>query len=330
MSDQSAGLAPEDGTPVQDAALDAVMAQWISATAEPIDVDGALARVNARRLADAAMSRAAAPIDDLALRRDAKRVSDVQPVPLWRRAGFRAAAAVVAVFGATVLWRATSTPSRTTSYVTTTGASQEIRLVDGTEVRLGPGSSLTLDPAFGRGNRKLTLHGEAWFKVTHNAAMPFSIRAGSTTVEDVGTAFLVRESLEKEVSVRVAEGAVKVTTARDSSVTLQAGDGAVATSTGITVAAGGVTAGESAALASGRLTFTDASLLEVQDALHRWYGVSLLISDSTLAARHVTADFTGEPIARVAAVLGLTLGVTADAHGDTIELHSAAGVPTRP
>ncbi len=330
MSDQSAGRAPDDGTPVQDAALDAVMAQWIHSTAEPIDVDGALARVTARRLADAAMSDAAAPIDELAARRTTQRQTAVLATPLWHRSGFRAAAAVVAVLGATAVWRATSSGPETASYVTTTGASQNIRLADGTEVRLGPGSSLTLDPGFGRGNRKLTLHGEAWFKVTHNAAMPFSIRAGSTTVEDVGTAFLVRESLEKEVSVRVAEGAVKLTTARDSTVTLLAGDGAVATSTGITVAAGGVTPGESAALASGRLTFTDASLLEVQDALHRWYGVSLLISDSTLAARHVTADFTGEPISRVAAVLGLTLGVTADAHGDTIELHSAAGVPSRP
>jgi ferric-dicitrate binding protein FerR (iron transport regulator) len=148
----------------------------------------------------------------------------------------------------------------------------------------------------------------------------------------VGTAFLVRESPLREVSVRVAEGAVKLTTmsAHGSTVMLHAGDGAVATPAGISVAPGVVSSSESVALAAGRLTFTDASLVEVQDALHRWYGISLRMPDATLASRHVTADFTGEPIARVAAVLGLTLGVTAEAHGDTITLHAATGAPARP
>jgi transmembrane sensor len=179
----------------------------------------------------------------------------------------------------------------------------------------------------------VTLQGEAWFKVSHDASRPFAIRVGTTTVEDIGTAFLVRESPTRAVTVRVAEGAVRLTTraaARDSTVTLRAGDGAVATAGGITVAAGVVSATEGVALAAGRLAFNDASLVEVQDALHRWYGVRLIIADNALAARHVTADFTGEPVSRVAAVLGLTLGVNAESRGDTIELHGAAGVPTRP
>jgi transmembrane sensor len=163
--------------------------------------------------------------------------------------------------------------------------------------------------------------------------MPFAIRVGRTTVEDIGTAFLVRESEAQEVSVRVAEGSVRLTTsaaARDSMVLLRAGDGAVATPTGIAVSAGSVSKSEGDALAAGRLTFTDASLVEVREALHRWYGVTLRLGDTTLANRHVTADFTGEPVSRVATVLGLTLGVSAEAHGDTIELHTAAGAPSRP
>jgi transmembrane sensor len=330
MSDQSAGFAPDDGTSVHDAALDAVMATWVAVTPETIDVESALASVTARRLADA-VAPPGTPADELAARRATRREA-AEPTPLWQRGAFRAAAAVIAVLGLTALWRSTRTAAGE-SYVTTTGLAREIRLVDGTEVRLGPASSLQLDAGFGRDHRHLTLHGEAWFKVTHNAAMPFAIRVGTTTVEDIGTAFLVRESDTEEVSVRVAEGAVRLTTsasARDSTVLLKAGDGAVATPVGITVAAGAVSASEGEALAAGRLTFTDASLVEVRDALHRWYGVTLRIGDSTLAARHVTADFTGEPISRVASVLGLTLGVTAEAFGDTIELHAASGVPSRP
>jgi transmembrane sensor len=326
MSDHTAGPAPDDGAPAPDAAFDAMLARWVPQTPDPIDVEAALARVNAMRRAEATPER-----DDLARRRAARR-DDPRTVPLWQRGGFRAAAAVLIVAGAAMLWQTTRIPAAE-SYVTTTGLAKEIRLADGTEVRLGPASSLQLDPGFGRTHRHLTLHGEAWFKVTHDATRPFAIRVGGTTVEDIGTAFLVRESASSEVSVRVAEGSVKVTraaAARDSSVLLQAGDGAVATADGITVAAGTVTAAEGAALASGHLTFTDASLVEVQEALHRWYGVTLVLADTTLRTRHVTADFTGEPVSRVAAVLGLTLGVTAEARGDTIELHGAAEVPSRP
>ena len=328
MSDETAGLAPEDGTPVQDPALDTMMAQWVATTAEPIDVEAALARVTARRRAEVAPA-----VDDLAVRR-ARRTEAARPVPLWQRTPFRAAAALLLVAGAAAIWRSAGTSATQTegTFVTATGTSKSIRLPDGTQVRLGPASELTLQPGFGGAHRRLTLHGEAWFEVTHDASKPFAIHVGTTTVEDIGTAFLVRESASSEVTVRVAEGAVRLTNTavRDSSVLLNAGDGAVATATGIAVATGQVSASEGTALREGRLTFSDASLLEVQESLHRWYGVSLVLGDSTLATRHVTADFTGEPLARVASVLGLTLGATANVHGDTIVLQSAAGVPSRP
>jgi ferric-dicitrate binding protein FerR (iron transport regulator) len=57
--------------------------------------------------------------------------------------------------------------------------------------------------------------------------------------------------------------------------------------------------------------------------------VTLVLGDSATAARRVTADFTSEPVSRVAAVLGLTLGVTADVRGDTIALEPM-GSPPRP
>lgn len=330
MSDEPTGFVPEDGTPVHDAALDAVMAQWATSAPDPIDVEGALARVNARRRAEA-VGNATPAVDDFAARRAARQTAP-RSVPLWQRTGFRAAASLVLVAGAAAVWRTAQPADRAATYATTTGMAKEIRLADGTAVRLGPASSLELAAGFGRTHRHLTLHGEAWFKVTHNEAMPFAIKVGAATVEDVGTAFLVRESSSREVSVRVTEGIVKLTSPasqQDSTVTLRAGDGAVATADGIAVATGAVTATEGAALASGHLTFADASLAEVQDALHRWYGVRLVISDSALAARRVTADFTSEPVSRVAAVLGLTLGVTAESRGDTIELHTT-GTPSRP
>jgi len=329
MSNELSGREPDEPIRVDDPALDAVLVRWGATSPETIDVEGALRRVIARRDALPPVSEPAS--DDLARRRAARRES-APVVPFWRRNGVRAAAAMFLVAGAAAVWRSTTPTDRAVSYATTTGMSKQIRLADGTEVRLGPASSLDVAAGFGRTHRRVTLHGEAWFEVTHDETMPLAIKVGTATVEDVGTAFQVRESLAREVSVRVTEGIVTLTSpaaTRDTSVTLRAGDGAVATAAGIVVATGAVTATEGAALASGHLMFTDASLTEVRDALHRWYGVTLVLGDSALATRRVTADFTSEPVTRVAAVLGLTLGVSADARGDTIELRTS-GTPSRP
>lgn len=331
MSDHPTGSQPEEASSLHDSALDAVLGPWLAQAADPIDVEAALARVTARRREGAA----APAVDELAARRALRPplAASVPATPRWKRSGLRAAAVLAIALGAAGLWQGTRPAAVITSYATVTGASQTIRLSDGTAVRLGPASSLILETGYGESHRRVTLRGEAWFEVSHDEARPFAIRVGGTTVEDVGTAFLVRESAQREVSVRVAEGAVRIHTtgaSTDSTVMLRAGDGAVATPAGITVSTGAVSTAEGSALAAGRLTFTDASLVEVQEALHRWYGVALIVSDSALAHRHVTADFTGEPLSRVAAVLGLTLGVRAESHGDTIELTSGAGMSTRP
>ncbi|HYW49366.1 MAG TPA: FecR domain-containing protein [Gemmatimonadaceae bacterium] len=324
MSDHPTGRRPNAKPLVPDPAVEGMMAQWIAATPDSIDVEAALAGVTARRRADGES------VDELATRRAVKRVGAA--VPVWRRAGFRAAAAVIAIAGAAALWRGTRTAPGPSLYATTVGAAQQIRLADGTEVRLGPASSLQLVRGFGDAHRRVTLQGEAWFTVTHDASKPFVITVGSTTVEDVGTAFSIRESPSRAVSVRVGEGIVRVrvpAASGDSSVTLRAGDRAITSAGGITVATGVVSADDGSALSAGRLVFDDASLVEVQDALQRWYGVHLVVADSALASRHLTADFTGEPVSRVASVLSLTLGTTASTRGDTIELRDTAGAPTR-
>lgn len=326
MRDETAGRAPENGPEAHDAALEAVMATWVAGTPDPISVESALARVNARRRVGPTPAG-----DELATLRAVRPVA--VRVPVWQQPLLRRAAAVAAVVGVTAIWRATMSPAAApNSYVTATGTSRDIRLPDGTAVRLGPASTMELAAGFGRGNRQVSLQGEAWFQVTHDVARPFAITVGTTTVEDVGTAFLVRESPSREVSVRVVEGVVRLRSrgpARDTIVTLRAGDRGVSNASGIMVAAGVVTTADAAALSAGRLAFSDASMIEVQDALHRWYGVTLVLADSAVWSRHVTADLTGEPVARVASVLGLTLGVAAAVQGDTITLH-AAGAPSRP
>jgi transmembrane sensor len=117
--------------------------------------------------------------------------------------------------------------------------------------------------------------------------------------------------------------------ARDSGIVLRAGErGVVAPVPGRGFAAarvdGSATAvADDTAWTSGRLVFRDAPLVEVAGALRRWYGVELRVADPTLARRHLTATFRGEPLPEVLRVVGLALGARVDRRGDTVVVRPA-------
>jgi transmembrane sensor len=76
---------------------------------------------------------------------------------------------------------------------------------------------------------------------------------------------------------------------------------------------------------TGRLVFQDASLARVASEIHRWFGVTMLISDSSLASRHVTASFNGESVDQVLKIVGMTLGARIDRKGDSAMVYSSHG-----
>lgn len=68
-----------------------------------------------------------------------------------------------------------------------------ITLQDGTKVWLNSGSTLKCAADFGAKYRTVMLSGEAYFEVTHNAAKPFIVKAGSfMNVKVLGTTFNVK------------------------------------------------------------------------------------------------------------------------------------------
>jgi transmembrane sensor len=326
MRDELTGHGPDELMQQPNEALDRLVSRWALNVPDTVDVEAALARVAARRVAEDAH---AAPVDELAARR-AQRAS-TRPAPLWARSGVRIAATLLLGLGGAAIWRGLRGTDRSSvSFTTATAVSREITLVDGTHVRLAPGSSLTTTEGFGVDARAVTLSGEAWFDVVHDASRPFSVRAGDVDVRDIGTAFLVRESDAGEVTVRVVEGEVEIrrVTRADSAVRLRAGDAATVRPDSVLLARHSVTPLDSQSLAAGRLVFHDAALTEVVSTLRRWYGIRLE-PDASLQNRKLTADLTGEPVSRIASVLGLTFGARATVHGDTIVLRDAAEVPTR-
>ena len=293
--------------------------------APALDVEAALSRVHERMRAPAAT---VAPL------RQANRAT-VRARIDWRGGLLRAAAAVLIVaVGAGVWWsvRTDSSATAPTSlaaarvFTTAVGQRDSTRLPDGSRVILGPASELTVAAGYGSGRREVSLRGDAFFDVVHDAARPFSVRAGGATIADIGTTFAVHSDAGDGVHVSVASGSVRLqaTASGDSvGVELRAGDVGAVEQAGAATARRGAASADDLAWTTGRLVFRDASLAKVKADLRRWYGFELVVAEPTLAGRHVTASFMGESAAQVAKVIALAVGARHEVRGDTVVFRSA-------
>ena len=87
-----------------------------------------------------------------------------------------------------------------------------IFLPDGSKVILSAGSKLNYPSSFdGLENREVTLIGEGYFDIRHNASRPFIVHSGKIETVVLGTAFNVRAIAGQEnITVTVTRGKVKV------------------------------------------------------------------------------------------------------------------------
>ncbi len=90
----------------------------------------------------------------------------------------------------------------------------DMMLADGSHVWLNAGSSLTFPVAFTGNERKVSITGEAYFEVAHNAAKPFFVTKGDLQVQVLGTHFNVNTyDDEEDIRVTLLQGSVNVTAA---------------------------------------------------------------------------------------------------------------------
>ena len=257
---------------------------------------------------------------DQAWHRLAARLEEpVRVLPFHRRPLFRMAAALALVAGATLLWRGAGPagpgPIGPDTIRTAAGERRSVELADGSRIVMAPGSVLRIATglASGSGERRVDLEGEAWFEVEHDASRPFRVHTADAVAEDLGTEFTVRAwpgAGRVQVAVVSGEVALWSTGSGDTtSVTLGPEDvGELIAGESPTVSRPGSLAGF-VSWREGRLPVEDLRLDALVVEFSRWYGITLTLGDSSLAARRVTATFDLDRMEDALDVLRLSLGV---------------------
>lgn len=153
------------------------------------------------------------------------------------------------------------------------GQMYTIILSDGTQVCLNTGSSLKYPSQFGSDSRVVELSGEAYFKVTKDAARPFIVKTDYMVTRVLGTEFNVRAYNEKDASVTLVSGKVEVESGDKARLSLNPNECAMIKASKLQVQT--VDVKKYTAWVDGYFYFDNASLEDIMKELGRWYNINI-------------------------------------------------------
>lgn len=184
-------------------------------------------------------------------------------------------------------------------------------LSDGTRVWLNAASSITFPTAFNAKEREVTVTGEAYLEVFHNAARPFKVKLRHQTIEDIGTAFNINAyDEESTIKTTLIEGSVKVSNLK-SRVILKPGQQAEQFAERSDIVLRTVNVEDIMAWKSNYFSFDGDNLETILWKISRWYDVDIVYENTK-----VKSKFLGGTVSRFANVSSVlkTLEMTKVAH----------------
>ncbi len=256
----------------------------------------------------------------------------------WRHPGRWAAAAVILLtmlaigFGGVLAPPALMGLPQGKIVETAVGQNATVRLADGSEVRLGGRTRISV--RLGARLRQVDLlTGEAFFVVANDRARPFRVRAGSATVTAVGTEFNVRRS-DDRVIVSVLEGRVLVqpmaplvpiawieaSRAVGSAEAVSSGQRSTVTRRGTESTQAVSDATSAVAWQQGRLAFEAEPLRYVVQDVNRYAHKPIVIADERTGDLRVTGTVAETNITGWVGSLEAAFGIHADIQADQIIL----------
>lgn len=151
------------------------------------------------------------------------------------------------------------------------GNKYSLTLADGTEAYLDAQSSITYPVKFKGKLREVSVTGQAYFKVKHNASHPFLVHVKNYIVEDIGTEFNIR-AYESDAATTLVEGSVRVRlSATGNDALLAPGQQAVVTGNKLVVKEADIE--ETVDWLQGKLIFNHRELGDILADVSRIYGV---------------------------------------------------------
>lgn len=181
-----------------------------------------------------------------------------------------------------------------------------LTLKDGSKVVLKANSKISYLTSFDGKTREISLHGEAYFDIHHNASKPFIIHTGSLTTRVLGTAFNIDAS-KKIVVVTVTRGKVSVQDKSKLLAILTPGKQVTYNTTTAGLKKETVKAAEKIIWATESMEFEALAFRDIAKLLSQRYNIKISFNNPDLESCPITASFKGsESLEEVLDILCLT------------------------
>jgi ferric-dicitrate binding protein FerR (iron transport regulator) len=235
------------------------------------------------------------------------------------------------------------------------GEKGQVTLSDGTKVWLNSGSSLKYNAEFSKKNRTVILEGEAYFDVEKDESRPFFVDARGLTIKVLGTEFNVScYEEDDEIKTTLVEGKVEIfgsdairlpekillkpnesanysRSQRKIAVTKveQIEDTKIADESDLRKVENNLEKLETVApiiesiisWKNNHLIFDNATLEEMAVKMERWYGVDIILEDSSLHENIYSGKFMyNEPIEQVLDVISRTTSIEYTINRNTVKI----------
>jgi ferric-dicitrate binding protein FerR (iron transport regulator) len=250
----------------------------------------------------------------------------------WLRSIFVAIFLILVIGGAAILLGKDKQRPADWVYINALTGKKNVQLPDGSKVMLRQGSSVAYPADFGKDSRNLTVKGEAYFEVSYNPAVPFSINSIKGITTDKGTSFILRSNDTVEVLL-VSNGRVKFESIENKGGFVVLGSGQKAQIAGKQVVTS--PAGENNLLAwtNEQLIFNRTPLKQVTSDLHNFYGVPIRVATDIESEKiFITARFDNQPLTKILQDIGVITGLSVkdEAGGVILIKPMVAQQPTAP
>ncbi|MCX6284241.1 MAG: FecR domain-containing protein [Bacteroidetes bacterium] len=197
----------------------------------------------------------------------------------------------------------------------------EALLPDGSKVILNTGAVIKYPETFNGKKRAVSLEGEAYFDVAHNASKPFIIATDGIRVEVRGTSFYINtRSMSGDFELVLTTGKVELYFENQpgGARVLKPGERAVIHGDQIII-----NANQDAnymAWKTHRIAFNNDPLNSVAATLSKVYQADIRLSDPALAQCRLTATFDNQSLESVLNVIKATLDVNIRDSGSLVEI----------
>jgi len=181
---------------------------------------------------------------------------------------------------------------------TSKGQKMDIELVDGTRIKLNGNSKISYPESFGGNIREVTLEGEAYFDVAHDATRPFIVHTSYANTQVLGTSFNIHSTSEG-VAVTLVEGKVNVSVPDGPTALLSPNQQAVVLRGTQNITTKEVAVEKYVGWKNNTLDFDHITVKEAISVLENWYNVEIEVTNPDLTNCVITSKYENESLENV-------------------------------